>query len=622
MSPRRRRFDAETSLVALGTAALTVLYCLRNGTYDVVVRGELALLIWTILGLGWATGILPRAKPDRSLWPAVVGFLALAIWTTTSLKWTESDERTVVELGRVAHHAGVFLLAASVLTRRTWKAALAGLTAGLVVVCWIALSNWLWPGSIATDYVRTVFGAKRLSYPLAYFNGMGTLGVMTSILALALATHASAWWQRALVIVPVPGVLVMTYLTYSRGSVLELGVGLVVLVAVAKHRIPMLLVGLVTAAGTTLTILALRERQQIVEGSGSTGAGTVLGLCLAAGLVAAAAVLALALARADARLRLPRRVGVPALAALGVVMVLALAALAPTVVRKAGGSLDTPGVNSTTNPTARFTSLGGGRLPQFRAAIAIWKDHPIEGTGPGTYEFAWNRSPRYNGFVRDAHNLYLEALSESGVPGLVALALALIGLAAVVIRALLRIDRGFGAGALSVLAVFLTAAAVDWVWELTALPFVALLAAGAAAASLGGGAYRRTLRPSRIAIPIAAVLALVAVLPAVVSTSEVRASQASARTNDTARALRQADDAISAAPWSATAMAQKSLLLEDAGELREAQGYALLAIEREPTNWRLALLRARQLAASGDAAGAVRWFRKARRMAPGKPVLQ
>ena len=52
---------------------------------------------------------------------------------------------------------------------------------------------------------------------------------------------------------------------------------------------------------------------------------------------------------------------------------------------------------------------------------------------------------------------------------------------------------------------------------------------------------------------------------------------------------------IESAPWSASAMAQKGLLLEEAGRLSEAEGYIVLAMEREPTNWRYPLLRARSL---------------------------
>lgn len=622
----RSRFDLEPWLVGLAVAGLTVLYCLRNGTYDVVVRGELAMLIWVALGVGWASGLLPRTRPTRMLWPAATGFLLLAVWTIVCLRWTESDERTVVELGRVAHHAGVFLLAASLLGPRTWRAALGGLTLGLTVVCWIALCNWLWPDSVSTDYIRTVFGVKRLSYPLAYFNGMGTLGVMTALGGLAWATHARGWWLRALAIAPMPGVLVMAYLTYSRGSVLELGVGVIVLLASARHRIPTLITGLVVAGGTALTILALRDHQAIVEGSGSAGAQAVIGYAVASGLVAAAVAIVLSLAQADDRLRLPTRFGRPAIAALCVAVLVVLAVATPTVIRRAGDSLDTQGVNSASNPTLRFTSLGGGRLDQFRAAADEWKRHPVEGTGPGTYEFTWNRDPRYVGFVRDTHDLYLEALSESGVPGLLALLVAIVGLAVLAILAAVRArtheDRGAAAIVITTLAVFLTAAAVDWVWELTVLTFVPLLGAGAAAASLGDGRYERALRPGRIVVPVIALLAVLAILPVVVSTSNVRASQADARHDRPERALRRADDAIDAAPWSATAMAQKSLLLEAAGRLRNAEGYAILAMDREPTNWRFALLRARLRAARGDAAGAVRYFRLARRLAPRKAALQ
>ncbi len=618
--------NLEPWLVALATAGLVVLYCLRNGTYDLVARGEMSLLIWIALGLGWATGVFPRERPSRFLWPVVAGFLGLAIWTTIALGWTESDERTVIELGRVIHHAGVFLLAASVLTRSSWRAALGGLTAGLVLVAWLGLFNWLYPDSIAVDDIRRVFGAQRLSYPLDYFNGMATLGAMTIVAGLAWAAHAPTWWLRAAAIFPVPGAVVMTYLTYSRGGALELAVGLLVVVAFARHRAVTLLVGLVTAAGSTLTILALRDRPALVKGTGSAGADTILAYALLAGFVAAGTAVLLTVVRADDRLRLPRRVGVPALAGLAVAAVVAAAIAAPTVIREAGRSLDTQGVGSADNPTLRFTSLGGGRLPQFRAALDTWRDHPVKGTGPGTFEFSWDRSPEYNGYVRDVHDLYLEALAESGVPGLVLLLVALVGIAVVVVMGSVRLragpDRGGVAVAAAVVAVFATGAAVDWAWELTALPVIMLVAAGAVAAAQAEGRYRSALRPSRVLVPIAAVLALIATLPPIVSRSEIRTSQAAARAERPAEALRHAEDAIDAAPWSASAMVQKGLLLEEAGKLAEAEGYLVLAMEREPTNWRYPLIRARLLAKRGDAAAAVRWFRRARALAPRKAALQ
>lgn len=620
------RANLDRLLVAAAAAGLTLFYGLRNGLYDVVARGEAGLLIWIVLGFGWAFGLFPRARPARPLYGALVGFAALAVWTTISLNWTESDERTVVELGRVAHHAGVLLLAASVLTRRTWTWALGGIAAAVLVVCWLGLFNWLWPGSVAPDYARTVLEATRLSYPLDYFNGMATLGALTIVLSVAFAVHARHWWLRALVIAPVPGVAVMTYLTYSRGGAAELAVGLLVLFAASRHRAAALLVVAVAAAGSAVAVLFLRDHPQLVDGSGAAGAGGVMTRVAVAGIISAAVAAAVAATKTDERLRLPRRVGVPALAALGVAALIAAAVLGPRVVREAGRSFATQGTNSAANPTARFTSLGGGRAEQFKAAIDEWKRRPFEGTGPGTFEFTWDRSPRYTSFVRDVHNLYLESLSESGVPGLVAVLVLLVSAVVIVVLAVLRATdaaaRGAAAAAAAMLAIFLVAAAVDWVWELTALPFVVLTGVGAAAAGVAGDRVTERLRAGRILVPVVAVLALAAILPPVVSQSELRRSQQAARQGNREAALRHATDAIDAAPWSATAMAQKSLLLESAGKLRAAEGYAILAGRREPTNWRYALLRSRLLAAQNQLGPALTWFRRAKAMAPRNPALQ
>lgn len=621
-----RRLKLEAWLTAVGAAGLVVYYSLRNGTYDLVVRGELSLLIWVALGVGWAVGVLPRVKPPRLLWVPVAAFLGLAIWTTIALSWTESDERTVVEIGRVVHHAGVLLLAASLLGPRTWRAALGGLTVGLVIVSWIGLCNWLWPNSIAVDDIRRVFITNRLSYPLDYFNAMATLGAMTVVACLGWATHAPNWWLRAAAAVPLPGAVVMSYLTYSRGGALELGVGLIVLLGFAWRRATTLLVGAIAALGSTLTILALRDHPDIVKGAGTAGSEDVLVYTIIAGAVTALVTGVLGALYVDDRLRLPRRIGLPALAGALVIATVATAIVTPSVVRRLGDSLESKEVGSVDNPTARFTSLGGGRLPQFRAALDAFEAHPIKGTGPGTYEFTWNRDDEYQSFVRDVHNLYIEALAESGIPGLVFTLGVMLGIAALVLLAGARApnapDRGAAAVALSLFAVFAVAAAVDWAWELTALPVVALVAAGAVAAGGGEGRYRSRVRPSRLVVPLVAVVGCLATLPPLVSTSELRESQAAARAGDPAEALRHADEAIDTAPWSASAMAQKGLLLESAGRLDAAEGYVILAFDREPTNWRYALLRARLLAKRGDEARAVDWFRRARALAPLKPALQ
>ncbi len=60
-----------------------------------------------------------------------------------------------------------------------------------------------------------------------------------------------------------------------------------------------------------------------------------------------------------------------------------------------------------------------GRLNFWRAGLAIFRDHPLVGTGPGTFAVmhaAYQRDVRY--YARDAHNFYIQILAEMGVIGL------------------------------------------------------------------------------------------------------------------------------------------------------------------------------------------------------------
>ena len=84
-------------------------------------------------------------------------------------------------------------------------------------------------------------------------------------------------------------------------------------------------------------------------------------------------------------------------------------------------------------------------------------------------------------FVRDAHNLYLETLG-SLIPGLVLL-LAALGSVFVIGAGKWRRAEGYErallAAALAAGAAFATAAAIDWVWEMTVIPVALLLLAAA-----------------------------------------------------------------------------------------------------------------------------------------------
>src|SRR2546422_552952 len=124
-----------------------------------------------------------------------------------------------------------------------------------------------------------------------------------------------------------------------------------------------------------------------------------------------------------------------------------------------------------------------GRRNFWRAGLAIFMDHPVVGTGPGTFGAmhpAYQRDVRY--YARDAHSLYVQAASEEGGVGLAALAVMLSTLVAAwvsALRAWRKTDAyplvvGIGLG----LAAFFVHSGLDMDWMFPANPAMAMLMAG------------------------------------------------------------------------------------------------------------------------------------------------
>lgn len=125
------------------------------------------------------------------------------------------------------------------------------------------------------------------------------------------------------------------------------------------------------------------------------------------------------------------------------------------------------------------------RLAIWRDTLAIVKDHPVAGTGLGTFEQVYPRYKSWEGLrtANFAHNEWLQALAETGLVGGLILALLLAGL--------LRRIRGAGpaaAGPASALAALGLWACLYFVFRCDALLFSgAALTALASARPLGAG---------------------------------------------------------------------------------------------------------------------------------------
>ncbi|MEA2272206.1 MAG: hypothetical protein QOI98_914, partial [Solirubrobacteraceae bacterium] len=72
---------SEPVVAFVAAAALLVIYALRKGTYDLVDRGQLGVLVWWVLALGLGFGWLPRGRLPRWVALPLAGFAALVGWT-------------------------------------------------------------------------------------------------------------------------------------------------------------------------------------------------------------------------------------------------------------------------------------------------------------------------------------------------------------------------------------------------------------------------------------------------------------------------------------------------------------------------------------------------------------
>lgn len=87
------------------------------------------------------------------------------------------------------------------------------------------------------------------------------------------------------------------------------------------------------------------------------------------------------------------------------------------------GSIFIPELNNTVNRIVEFAQGGdvtNGRMPLYNLAIDAFKDSPIIGNGWGSYKYIYENSNinvNSNYTLFDAHNIYLQLLSEVGILG-------------------------------------------------------------------------------------------------------------------------------------------------------------------------------------------------------------
>jgi hypothetical protein len=538
LSPRARALDV---LQVSADAALTCGVAISVAAVAFGADGGLRLerTTWTEIGIMLTGGALvASALLARRIAPPLYGGLtllaltALAVYTALSVTWSLSPAESWLEVNRtfayVAALAGSLALVRLVPER--WAAVLNGIGLGCLLVCGWALVTKVFPEWFAADETFA-----RLREPFGYWNAVGLMAALgvPPLLWLAArrtgnpAANALAW--------PALGLLfVCMMLSYSRGALLALAIGLAFWFAVVPLRLrgAVALIATALAAAPVVAWGFARDALSLdlVPLAARSSAGHDLGallLLLTAALLACGLAVNFLAAQRPPTPRARRLAGRGLLAGLAVVPVAVLIAVAASPgglsrqVSDGWNKLTNPAASTPGNTPDRLTATSSVRARYWTEAWQIYKSSKVVGAGAGSYVVARSRYRTDRLVVRHAHGYAVQTLADLGLIGLGLSLLVAVAWAAAAMRSTgLRLrDRGLPfdperIGLLTlatVVLIFATHSLIDWTWYVPGNAAVALLCAGwvagrpglrerLAAANLpeapSGRPWRERLRPT------------------------------------------------------------------------------------------------------------------------------
>jgi hypothetical protein len=500
-----------------------------------LILGGGALVAWGLL-TGRATG---RLHGGLSL----LAFTALAVFTALSITWSVAPDDSWTEANRTFAYVATFAggLAFVRIAPGRWAAVLNGISVACLLVCGWALLTKIFPGALAADETYA-----RLREPFGYWNAVGLMAALGVPPLLWLAARRSGNAAANALAWPALGLLFTTMmLSYSRGSLLALLLGLVLWFAVVPLRLRGALPLLVAAAVSGPLIAWAFARDALttdnvplaarVDAGHELGTLLVLMVCL---LLVAGLAVNFATTRAAFSPRARRLAGrliVGGLALIPVALVLALAAAPGGVdgqVSDAWKKLTDPQAATPTNTPDRLRATSSVRARYWRESWTIYEHSPNVGAGAGAYATARTRYRGGTQTVRHAHGYGVQTLADLGRTGAaISLAATLLWiLAAMTATGLRPRDRGkpfdperIGLLTMAVVVVvFGVHSFIDWTWFVPGNACVALLCAAWVAGR--GPLSARAETPPRTAFswrrpPRLAGAAAVAVLALAVVTS-------------------------------------------------------------------------------------------------------
>ncbi len=617
----------------MGIAVAATIFALSyaDGGFASTTRAYAGIAAWWLLGIGAAVGIAgARAGVNRLALVALGLFAAFAVWILISINWASDAERAFAQFNQVSLYVAVLAIAIVLarLVPASWV--VGGVALALSAIATVALVSRCFPSTFGLQaggsYIQAL--VNRLSFPLGYWNGLGIEVALAYPLLLAIMTSRRSRVASALAALPLPVIAAVMYLTSSRGAFVAAAVGVIAYVVLTPRRWGAFASLVVAGAGGAVAVATLAHKVALANGniklpaavSEGHHAAVVIGIaCVLTSLVW------LGLAELGRRMSTPPRVvGIALVVAIVGLAIVAIIASHP-VERFHQFKTNPPvaGTHATGATNHLLNSSGSGRWQFWGAAVSEFRAHPLNGGGAGSWEAWWLQHGSLPLPSEFAHSLYLEALAELGIVGLLLIAGAVVVAVVGAVRSALALKSGEVAAAGACGIAFFVAAAYDWVWQLAG---IAVVGVGMLGFALGALPARRATAWGRFGAfrPAIALVAVAAIIPQYVilaAGSHLRNSQIAFTARDGARARSEALAAKAIEPWAASPYLQLGFVAEAEGRSAEAVQWGREAIRHSRQDWDVWANAAIFETNAGNVAAARRDLAEARRLNPHSTIL-
>jgi tetratricopeptide (TPR) repeat protein len=604
---QRRARDAPAVIAIAFVVGLLILATTSQGAFAISRWAPLGLFAIAILIGAIAAGRRVSVS-SRAALLALAGIWGSAIVSLASMLWAQSAADALQAGDEMILYAAIATLPFVLpLPRRALAAAGWAMIAGLGAVALYVLVGLLTHGS-------SLYLAGRLNAPIDYRNATALLfAIPVAPCIVAAAARGYRRPLRAAALGLSTLCLGLTFLTQSRGVLIGLAAGELVILALGPDRVRRALVSVIPVLAVVIASHWLLAPFHGFDGGDGVTTGhqiavAALALALASlGTLTAGLLLALfdAGLRAESAAMRHLRRGARASLAIGAVALAALALVAmgnpATYAREKWDQFTS--LSSSTPATTRLGTVNGQRYDLWRVAVREFESRPVLGVGAGNYQFDYYRWRATDRNLDDPHSLVFTLLSETGAVGLGLMVLFIAGILLAVGRSWRRLSADARRSAVAMLAagmVLMGQSLVDWIWLIPGLTGVGVLALALAAAQ----ATRRTsaqepassrrgwpagLRRVTVAVGLRRVTVAAGLTAAVVALfalllSNAYIQQARSLIYEPARELSAASAAQTLDPWSVTPLYLKASALESMGRRPAADAALHAALALEPAN--------------------------------------